>query len=228
LEAPDDIQCVQFNPKYPNLVAGGCVNGQVIVWDLKDYEKHLQTDKKSSVLDSKPTGGKKNNEVPIVKWTWATPVEYSHRASVMDLHWLETSVDSANLQMLFTQYQESGNLDPALASMDPTFMQLVTCSIDGFVAFWDTRLRSIQDYRSNARNGGALGKSFLRLPISSADGSIEYSLIKISLRKLLPEEKKAQSQPANTVQPPKKVNSKLLSKFFCGSEVDFSINLLFL
>ena len=29
LEAPDDIFCFKFNPSDPNIIAGGCINGQV-------------------------------------------------------------------------------------------------------------------------------------------------------------------------------------------------------
>ena len=30
LEAPDDIFSFKFNPSDPNIIAGGCINGQVI------------------------------------------------------------------------------------------------------------------------------------------------------------------------------------------------------
>ena len=29
LESPDDIFCFQFCPTDPNIIAGGCINGQV-------------------------------------------------------------------------------------------------------------------------------------------------------------------------------------------------------
>ena len=29
MEAPDDILCFEFNPSDPNVIAGGCINGQV-------------------------------------------------------------------------------------------------------------------------------------------------------------------------------------------------------
>lgn len=30
LEAPDDIYSFKFNPSDPNIIAGGCINGQVL------------------------------------------------------------------------------------------------------------------------------------------------------------------------------------------------------
>ena len=37
MEAPEDVECFQFNPLNPNIVCGGCSNGQLVLWDLKEY-----------------------------------------------------------------------------------------------------------------------------------------------------------------------------------------------
>ena len=42
LEAPDDIQCFQFSPTEPHFVAGGCVNGQVVMWDIREHEERIR------------------------------------------------------------------------------------------------------------------------------------------------------------------------------------------
>ena len=42
MEAPDDIQCFQFSPTDPHVIAGGCVNGQVVMWDIKEYEERIK------------------------------------------------------------------------------------------------------------------------------------------------------------------------------------------
>ena len=39
LEAPDDIFSFKFNPSDPNIIAGGCINGQVSAVHL---EHHLE------------------------------------------------------------------------------------------------------------------------------------------------------------------------------------------
>ncbi|XP_029474213.1 WD repeat-containing protein 63 isoform X2 [Rhinatrema bivittatum] len=41
LECPDDIYCFQFCPSDPNIIAGGCINGQVVLWDISEYEDKL-------------------------------------------------------------------------------------------------------------------------------------------------------------------------------------------
>ncbi|KAK4472291.1 hypothetical protein MN116_003558 [Schistosoma mekongi] len=41
LNAPEDIICFQFNPTNINYIAGGCINGQVVLWDIEKYLNHL-------------------------------------------------------------------------------------------------------------------------------------------------------------------------------------------
>jgi len=41
LEAPDDIFSFAFNPNEPNIIAGGCINGQVVLWDIAQYEERI-------------------------------------------------------------------------------------------------------------------------------------------------------------------------------------------
>ena len=56
LEAPDDIYSFQFNPSDPNIIAGGCYNGQVVLWDISAHADRLKQqrggnrNKKTNVL----------------------------------------------------------------------------------------------------------------------------------------------------------------------------------
>ncbi|KAI1236708.1 WD repeat-containing protein 63, partial [Lamprotornis superbus] len=43
LKAPEDIYCFQFSPSDPNIIAGGCVDGQVVLWDISKHETKLQS-----------------------------------------------------------------------------------------------------------------------------------------------------------------------------------------
>ncbi|KAF4793094.1 hypothetical protein TURU_114834 [Turdus rufiventris] len=43
LKAPEDIYCFQFSPSDPNMIAGGCVDGQVVLWDISKHEIKLQS-----------------------------------------------------------------------------------------------------------------------------------------------------------------------------------------
>ena len=48
LEAPDDVTCFKFCPTNPNIVAAGCLNGQVAVWDISDYSDKLTNTKQNA------------------------------------------------------------------------------------------------------------------------------------------------------------------------------------
>ena len=50
LEAPDDIMSFKFSPTDPNIIVGGCLNGQVVLWDVSRHAERLKA----------PRGGKQN------------------------------------------------------------------------------------------------------------------------------------------------------------------------
>ena len=47
LEAPDDITFFRFCPTDPNIIAGGCLNGQIVLWDISGYVDRLKAQKSS-------------------------------------------------------------------------------------------------------------------------------------------------------------------------------------
>ena len=55
LEAPDDVLCFKFNPSNPNVVVGGCANGQIVLWDLEEYQDRLQLNKTTDVAETRGT-----------------------------------------------------------------------------------------------------------------------------------------------------------------------------
>ena len=57
LLAPEDIYCFEFNPSDPHIIAGGCNNGQVILWDISKYDL-------SNVLEKL----RKKQEVPLFQF----------------------------------------------------------------------------------------------------------------------------------------------------------------
>ena len=42
LEAPDDIMSFRFSPTDPNIIVGGCLNGQVVLWDISQHADRLK------------------------------------------------------------------------------------------------------------------------------------------------------------------------------------------
>jgi dynein intermediate chain 3, axonemal len=90
LEAPDDIQCFQFSPTDSHVIAGGCVNGQVIMWDIKSYEERIRN----------PRGDHRDKDLFIVKSSTITGVcvtmAHSHAIVHMCLAWLRRRVLFSN------------------------------------------------------------------------------------------------------------------------------------
>ncbi len=42
MEAPDDIFSFAFSPTEPHIIAGGCMNGQVVLWDITEFEERIK------------------------------------------------------------------------------------------------------------------------------------------------------------------------------------------
>ena len=51
LEAPDTVRCFQFCPSNPNIVVGGCTNGQIVLWNIEQYQDRLQLNKSNDPLE---------------------------------------------------------------------------------------------------------------------------------------------------------------------------------
>ncbi|GFS17212.1 WD repeat-containing protein 63 [Elysia marginata] len=48
LEAPDDIFSFAFNPTDPNHIVGGCLNGQIVMWDIAAHADRLKQQRGSN------------------------------------------------------------------------------------------------------------------------------------------------------------------------------------
>ena len=46
LETPIEISSIEWHPENPNVLIGGCISGQLIVWDLSCIESRITTGKK--------------------------------------------------------------------------------------------------------------------------------------------------------------------------------------
>ena len=46
LQTPVEISCIEFAPENPKVVIGGCINGQLISWDLNSMENRVQEGRK--------------------------------------------------------------------------------------------------------------------------------------------------------------------------------------
>ncbi|NXH20470.1 WDR63 protein, partial [Bucco capensis] len=142
LECPEDIYCFQFSPSDPNIIAGGCINGQVVLWDISQHEEKLQNAKTvaeenevtavNMVNASVPnilqyiylSVGENGTELPLVRYCAVSSIQYSHKKTVTDIHWL-------------SDYLEENRMGANAENRPETCVQLITCSPDCSILFWD-------------------------------------------------------------------------------------------
>ncbi|XP_048256413.1 dynein axonemal intermediate chain 3-like isoform X4 [Haliotis rufescens] len=130
LEAPDDIYSFQFNPVDPNIIVGGCCNGQVVLWDISAHADRLKA----------PRGGHRKKEknvlpgfedpnalkTPIVRYCAVSSIEQSHKAAITDIQWVPDHMEVNRMGIP----QENRSLN---------CIQIMSCATDHCVMFWDTR-----------------------------------------------------------------------------------------
>ncbi|XP_019861052.1 PREDICTED: WD repeat-containing protein 63-like, partial [Amphimedon queenslandica] len=143
LEAPEDILCFKFNPSNPNLIVGGCINGQVVIWDITDYQERLQihrsinTKEKGPVMNALFNTEPKLDHAPIVSYVALSSIDAGHSKGVTGIEWIP---DHLELSHKTLQFVPNGS---------NYCSQLVTSGLDGNVLFWDMRPLSSKKYTQN-------------------------------------------------------------------------------
>ncbi|XP_056388491.1 dynein axonemal intermediate chain 3 isoform X2 [Hyla sarda] len=187
LECPDDIYCFQFCPSDPSIIAGGCINGQVVLWDISAYYELLTAKTGVTMSTSSKTTlePKQSNEPQLVRYCAVSSIEHGHREVITDIHWLP---DFFEITRTGYPYENKSGY----------CVQLVTCSPDCSVMFWDIRSHkpNVQTATSKkqAEREAPLGvpdtfkhidlvwKPLLKTSIPNIQTGGEFSPIKISLR----------------------------------------------
>ncbi|NXR61545.1 WDR63 protein, partial [Rhadina sibilatrix] len=135
LKAPEDIYCFQFSPSDPNIIAGGCVDGQIVLWDISKHEEKLLSakpvaDEITDLSEDEPSAAaaavteQSRTEPPLVRHCAASSTPYCHTKPITDVHWLPCNSEDN---------QKGGTSE----SRDENHLQLVTCSPDCSILFWD-------------------------------------------------------------------------------------------
>ncbi|NXO37575.1 WDR63 protein, partial [Locustella ochotensis] len=195
LKAPEDIYCFQFSPSDPNIIAGGCVDGQVVLWDISKHEEKLLSTKPvaDEMIDSSEDEPRtaatevieeipglmpspmqvqqSSTEPPLVRHCAASSIPYSHTKPATDVHWLPCNSEDN---------QKGGTSE----NRDENYLQLVTCSPDCSILFWD--IPSIEHREKFLYEKTKEEKRFhMPLDVPDTDEDLDLSwkpLIKINLR----------------------------------------------
>uniref|UniRef100_T1J6R4 WD repeat-containing protein 63 n=1 Tax=Strigamia maritima TaxID=126957 RepID=T1J6R4_STRMM len=76
LQAPDDVQCLAVNPLTSHLLVGGCLNGQIVLWDLTDHMDALRQQKPPTAATKQMQFSGKTMQILAKK------VKFSHRKCI--------------------------------------------------------------------------------------------------------------------------------------------------
>ncbi|VEN44432.1 unnamed protein product [Callosobruchus maculatus] len=133
LETPREVHKLSFCNFDPNILVGGCSNGQVILWDIRnklekveELEVLTNAQQRYRAQMHSLMGWMKNiHNISIVRPTVVSDLRNSHKGPVTGITWISPHHEFSKL----------GNLS-ALED-DEISMQFLTSSEDGTVCIWD-------------------------------------------------------------------------------------------
>ena len=96
LETPIEITSLEFHPENPNVLIGGCLNGQVIVWDLSSTDHRIVAGAKNKEIggdddnfEAAAAGGgeedEKQQSIVKMKQLCQSSIIASHKNFVADI-----------------------------------------------------------------------------------------------------------------------------------------------
>lgn len=158
-----EITCIAFCPYDDELVAGGTINGQLVIWDLKGRMRKLESEEVLSPAQIKYQVAmgmfldwtKQDEADRIVRPVVLSNLQHSHKAAITSIKWLGKDCYVAS----------AGNLKVSRAG---TYRYLATASLDCSIAFWDM---DFVDEQEAKRPSGARK---LKLPSHMVDKPSDY------------------------------------------------------
>jgi WD40 repeat protein len=168
LISPVEITSFTFHPEHEKIVMGGCLNGQVITWDLTSHEHKVGVGRGQK---EEAAGGADDNSMQqtgnVMKSLTMSMIEKSHKAYVADLAFVPgtVKVDKKNDNKGLSEH-------------------FVTVSEDGYVCIWDSRHVRIEELRAMEASGkNKPWVPFLYLQLFSPNGDPNLGLSRILFQK---------------------------------------------
>eukprot|EP01031_Cornospumella_fuschlensis_P034522 gene34522-41799_t len=143
MQSHHEVFTFRFNRTNPNFVAGGCITGQILLWEVNETVNHaLRKNNRGSAQASSTAMDEDEdlNTAPLMP-KYVSSVDHSHKKCVADLFWLPPT----------TQINYRGQI-VAEEHLDGVSHQFVTVAPDGLIMVWDTRFEKI--YNDELRHIG--------------------------------------------------------------------------
>ncbi|GLH15812.1 Uncharacterized protein GBIM_20240 [Gryllus bimaculatus] len=139
LDSPRPVHSLKFCPYDENILIGGLVNGQIVLWDLKDRIKLVETKEKLTLNQENYRVAMSNHlqwmkivkNVARVTPAAVSSIEFSPSKCITAFQWLTP----------YWTISSTGHF-PTPDPFDPENipLQFLTCSEDGCVNFWDLKV----------------------------------------------------------------------------------------
>ena len=170
LETPIEITTIEFHPENTNVLTGGCLNGQVIVWDLSSQDHRITSGPKAK------EGGDEDGAQPVA----AGEDDDKSQTIIKMKHLCQSSIIASHKNFVgdIAFIPPTINVDKRNPSQGK-HTHFISISEDGIVNLWDTRpvdkesLKIAPEY---------IWKPYLKLDLFKQDGSGELGLSRILLQ----------------------------------------------
>lgn len=158
-----EITCISFCPYDENVVVGGTINGQLVIWDLKGRLRKVENEEVLTAAQARYRVAmrlfldwtKQDDAERIVRPVALSSMLYSHKAAVTAITWLSKDCYVA----------AAGNVK---INKHGAYRYIATASLDSTIAFWDLDFVDEQE----ARKPSAGRK--LKLPAHMVEKPSEY------------------------------------------------------
>ncbi|GLV45355.1 missing minor mitochondria [Carabus blaptoides fortunei] len=156
-QAPSEVNCISFCQQNPNILVGGCTNGQIVLWDIKNKIEDVETSEKLTPKQKKHrvivhgfmNWIKNVKDFALIQPTIVTNISYGHKASVTDITWISSDYEVTRDGLI--EELENGNGS----------VQFFTSGLDGVVYLWDLNQKPTEDMKVCPSN---ISKRFHKQP----------------------------------------------------------------
>ena len=136
------------------IVAAGCYNGQVILWNVEEAKKQIMEQR--ALIDEEDQNSEETF-IPSIAPSMVSSIDKSHSMCITDLVWLPAGVEVSKEGKVSIGKDESNFF--------------TTTSVDGRVLFWDMRLA--QQKKPGPKEGAEGGSGENANGKSSSSGGAE-------------------------------------------------------